>query len=374
MLTRAALLLSPSTHTTGASGGVRARMGSLPGGRVAQALRACLRLHAALLLVAQLPTPEAFSPPPPPPCDETQSGRGVDYRGCQTHTVNGRACQKWTSQSPHEHSRTAENYPDKGLGDHAYCRNPDNWYHGIWCYTTTSWKRFEACDPLPFSPPPPRPPPPPPQPPPPPPPPPPPAPRAQRVDAWRACEGFNRETDCGSQSCSPGHGDGSKGFACCCLWNHGYIRLTAYVTDPGNVEDMNKYLVWFSNAWCGNQDCPNNYWWKATFEGQGRCGNGPDMSRSVAPEDGFFYSQYGCGHPDFNYDSPWNTLQPGNYSFKLHATGPDDSWSGDGADAHHFYDRVSRAPDTFEHRPGMHTNIFFNVTVGDSSGDYQDAA
>ena len=67
-----------------------------------------------------------------------------DYRGFQNKTVSGKTCQKWTSQSPHNHNRTASNYPNKGIGDHNYCRNPDD-HNTIWCYTTDSKKRWENC-------------------------------------------------------------------------------------------------------------------------------------------------------------------------------------------------------------------------------------
>mmetsp|Transcript_27250 Transcript_27250/g.42811 ORF Transcript_27250/g.42811 Transcript_27250/m.42811 type:complete len:640 (+) Transcript_27250:138-2057(+) len=68
-----------------------------------------------------------------------------DYRGDISTTVSGRTCQSWGSQSPHSHSRTAANYPDKGLGDHNYCRNPDG-EPRAWCYTTDPAKRWEYCD------------------------------------------------------------------------------------------------------------------------------------------------------------------------------------------------------------------------------------
>ena len=68
-----------------------------------------------------------------------------DYRGDISTTVSGRTCQSWGSQSPHSHSRTAANYPDKGLGDHNYCRNPDG-EPRAWCYTTDSAERWEYCD------------------------------------------------------------------------------------------------------------------------------------------------------------------------------------------------------------------------------------
>ena len=83
------------------------------------------------------------------PCNEKISGYLENgYRGCQDRTESGKPCQKWTSQSPHSHSRTPSGYPNKGLGDHNYCRNPDSEPRGIWCYTTTA-TRWEYCDPLP---------------------------------------------------------------------------------------------------------------------------------------------------------------------------------------------------------------------------------
>ncbi len=57
----------------------------------------------------------------------------ADYRGDISVTAGGEyTCQAWDSQSPHRHSRTAENYPDKGLVSN-YCRNPDNEPNGMDC-------------------------------------------------------------------------------------------------------------------------------------------------------------------------------------------------------------------------------------------------
>jgi len=90
-----------------------------------------------------------LSPTPQPSagCEESFTGNGADYRGCQTRTRSGRTCMKWTSQSPHRHTRTDRNFPNKGLGDHNYCRNPDG-DRTLWCYTTDPSSRFEYCDPL----------------------------------------------------------------------------------------------------------------------------------------------------------------------------------------------------------------------------------
>jgi len=64
-------------------------------------------------------------------------GNGASYRGRKNTTHNGRICQKWASQSPNEHDRTPENYPNSDLTSN-YCRNPDGTRDGPWCYTTES--------------------------------------------------------------------------------------------------------------------------------------------------------------------------------------------------------------------------------------------
>ena len=45
-----------------------------------------------------------------------------DYRGTINVTQSGTPCQKWSEQTPHQHSRVPENYPNSGVGDHNYCR------------------------------------------------------------------------------------------------------------------------------------------------------------------------------------------------------------------------------------------------------------
>ena len=91
-------------------------------------------------------------PPPPPPgtcipdpdtcgCASSQQD---DYRGTIAVTKNGRTCQAWTSQSPHGHNLTPNNYPASDL-DNNYCRNPDG-EPGAWCYTTDQEMRWELCD------------------------------------------------------------------------------------------------------------------------------------------------------------------------------------------------------------------------------------
>ena len=46
----------------------------------------------------------------------------TDYRGTISKTAFGHECQRWDTQTPHDHTRTVENYPDAGLEGN-YCRN-----------------------------------------------------------------------------------------------------------------------------------------------------------------------------------------------------------------------------------------------------------
>lgn len=61
-----------------------------------------------------------------------------------TTTVSGLTCQNWTAQAPHAHTRTAENYPGQGIGDHNTCIDPDN-TGAPWCYTTDPAVRWDYC-------------------------------------------------------------------------------------------------------------------------------------------------------------------------------------------------------------------------------------
>ncbi|XP_070544098.1 uncharacterized protein [Ptychodera flava] len=88
---------------------------------------------------------------PPPAKSDTKvkecfsDPKGSDYRGTVSTTVSGLTCQKWTVQYPHAHSRTPDLFLNAGLGNHNYCRNPDQ-EPSPWCYTTSPHIRWEYCD------------------------------------------------------------------------------------------------------------------------------------------------------------------------------------------------------------------------------------
>uniref|UniRef100_A0A8D0EAB2 Plasminogen n=1 Tax=Salvator merianae TaxID=96440 RepID=A0A8D0EAB2_SALMN len=87
--------------------------------------------------------PRCTTPPPTTTGVQCLDGKGDNYRGKVSVTVSGTPCQAWTSQDPHKHARTPENYPCKGLEEN-YCRNPDG-ETTPWCYTTDPQKRWEYC-------------------------------------------------------------------------------------------------------------------------------------------------------------------------------------------------------------------------------------
>lgn len=72
---------------------------------------------------------------------------GVCYNGTTSTTSSGRTCQRWDTQTPHEHKLINSNrFPERTLAEVAnYCRNPDG-ENTVWCYTTDDDKRWEICD------------------------------------------------------------------------------------------------------------------------------------------------------------------------------------------------------------------------------------
>lgn len=91
-------------------------------------------------------------------CDETMTGDGADYCGRQTVTMMGKRCQPWSSDYPHEHMYTPENFPHANLEAqdgkvNNYCRNPYNSSDvnrgkTIWCITTDPEQIWGECLPV----------------------------------------------------------------------------------------------------------------------------------------------------------------------------------------------------------------------------------
>jgi len=84
-------------------------------------------------------------------CSECkQTVMGQEYMGTVSATVNGRTCQPWSSNSPHEPNALSSddaNYPDGSRAAAVnYCRNPDGGPEGPWCYTMDQSVRFEYCN------------------------------------------------------------------------------------------------------------------------------------------------------------------------------------------------------------------------------------
>jgi len=68
--------------------------------------------------------------------------RGKLYTGYRAKTQKGVVCQNWKSNSPHHNPNQ---YSGQGIGNHNYCRNPDNDQNGPWCYTTDPNRIWDYC-------------------------------------------------------------------------------------------------------------------------------------------------------------------------------------------------------------------------------------
>nr|XP_015802394.2 hepatocyte growth factor activator [Nothobranchius furzeri] len=82
------------------------------------------------------------------PDTECYKGRGTGYRGAVSTTMSGARCLPWDSHLLYDelHVGTVASWVTKGLGEHAFCRNPDG-DQRPWCYTLTdSAISWEYCD------------------------------------------------------------------------------------------------------------------------------------------------------------------------------------------------------------------------------------
>jgi hypothetical protein len=62
-----------------------------------------------------------------------EDDKGLSYRGLVSTTISGRKCQNWSAEKPHTIGIPADG--ENGLGNHAFCRNPDESEEQPWCFT-----------------------------------------------------------------------------------------------------------------------------------------------------------------------------------------------------------------------------------------------
>ncbi|KAM6161026.1 hepatocyte growth factor-like protein [Erethizon dorsatum] len=70
-------------------------------------------------------------------------GKGEGYRGIANTTTAGVPCQRWDTQSPHQHRFLPEKYTCKDLREN-FCRNPDG-SEAPWCFTSRPGMRVAFC-------------------------------------------------------------------------------------------------------------------------------------------------------------------------------------------------------------------------------------
>lgn len=63
-----------------------------------------------------------------------EEDKGKSYKGLVTKASSGRTCQNWLVNHPHEITHI-EPMPANGIGNHNYCRNPDESEGKPWCFT-----------------------------------------------------------------------------------------------------------------------------------------------------------------------------------------------------------------------------------------------
>lgn len=74
--------------------------------------------------------------------------KASQYRGLQDRTKSGRKCQAWAAVKPHAGAEATNDAAGsaKGLGNHAYCRQPTQDFPVPWCYTVDPQVEKEECN------------------------------------------------------------------------------------------------------------------------------------------------------------------------------------------------------------------------------------
>ena len=84
-----------------------------------------------------------------PECFE--NANASDYRGTASKTTTGDTCLSWSQKAKVDGGNGywtgSDGAADSGVGDHNYCRNPeDEPGTAAWCYTTNPATRWDHCD------------------------------------------------------------------------------------------------------------------------------------------------------------------------------------------------------------------------------------
>jgi len=90
------------------------------------------------------------------PVGETGAAKGRSYRGVMESTASGLTCKNWLVENPWKGAFPFVT-PDlegengmmewgNGMGDHNYCRNPDNSQSQPWCFTSDPKTPIEVCN------------------------------------------------------------------------------------------------------------------------------------------------------------------------------------------------------------------------------------